>query len=57
MNSVTEDSELKRVLEHLRAVYAEMLPFLAAVESLLAIPEEERYVSVSWLNRAAARDE
>ncbi len=48
-----EGGDLKEVLEHLREVYANMLPFLAAVESLLNIPEEERYISSEWLERRA----
>lgn len=51
MSSVTEDQEAKTALEHLRATYARLLPLLAAVEYLLDIPEEERYVSQAWLVR------
>ena len=48
------DEEVRAVLERIRALYAEALPLLAAVESLLGIPEEERYVDREWLGELAA---
>jgi len=53
--SVTEiNDEVRAVLERIRALYAETLPLLAAVESLLGIPEEERHVGPEWLGELAA---
>lgn len=53
--SVTElNDEVRAVLERIRALYAEALPLLAAVESLLGIPEEERYVGPEWLGELTA---
>ena len=48
------DEEVRAVLERIRALYAEALPLLAAVESLLGIPEEERYVGSEWLGELTA---
>ena len=55
MDNVTEiNNDVRAVLERIRALYADTLPLLAAVESLLGIPEEERHVGHEWLEKLAA---
>ena len=51
MDSVTETctDEVTEALGRVRSLLGEMLPLLAVVESLLDVPEEERYVSAKWL--------
>jgi hypothetical protein len=45
------DPEVKAVLEDLRRLLSALLPALAAVESLLDIPDEERCAGPEWLER------
>lgn len=43
------DAATRDVLERVRALFAEMLPSLAVIESLLGIPDRERFVGREWL--------
>lgn len=49
---VMVDDSVRQELERIRALFAEALPLLALVESILRIPEEERYVGRQWLPEA-----
>lgn len=51
-DQVMVDDPVSQALERIRALFAEALPLLALVESILEIPEEERYVGQQWLPEA-----
>lgn len=50
-NELLDDGQ-RKALERVRALFAEALPLLAAAEEALQVPEDERYVSRVWLEKA-----
>ncbi len=49
------NENLREALKRIRELWVETLPLLAIVETILQIPDEERYVGREWL--PAASDE
>ena len=49
------NDNLREALKRIRELWVETLPLLAIVETILQIPDEERYVGREWL--PAASDE
>ena len=49
------NDNLREALKRIRELWVETLPLLAIVETILQIPDEERYYGREWL--PAANDE
>lgn len=56
-DQVMEDEPTRQTLERIRALFADVLPLLAVVESALEIPAEERYLGPEWLPKEEGEGE
>lgn len=49
LNETGLDATARQALERFRELWAELRPLVAIVESLLDVPDEERYVSTEFI--------